>query len=171
MAIPESQLRTWSTQGSITLSAATYHTIKNTLNDGSSPFYSKDFSIFLQGSYGNNTNVWKDSDVDIIIRLNQTFYSDLSQLEEEAKNSFDCKYPNVRYGFHQFRTEIIDWLIKRFGSDVNPGSKAIFVKGNNGRRDADVLVCAKFRRYRKWSMGADDRYDEGICFFCRITRE
>lgn len=165
MAIPESQLQTWSTQGSISQSAATYDTIKNALNDSSSPFYSKDFSIFLQGSYGNNTNVWKDSDVDIIIRLNQTFYSDLSQLDEGAKHSFDSMHPNVQYGFHQFRTEIINWLIKHFGSDVKPGRKAIFVKGNNGRRDADVLVCAKLRRYRKWSTGADDQYDEGICFF------
>ena len=165
MAIPESQLEKWSTQGSITQSAATYDTIKKALNDSSSPYYLKDFSIFLQGSYGNDTNVWKDSDVDIIIRVNQAFYTDLSHLEQGAKSSFDSAYSDGQYGFHEFRTEIIDWLTKRFGSDVKPGKKAIFIKGNSGRRDADVLVCAKLRRYRKGSTGTDSQYDEGICFF------
>jgi hypothetical protein len=32
-------------------------------------------------------------------------------------------------------------------------------------RDADVLVCTKYRRYRADSTGDDDRYHEGICFF------
>lgn len=165
MAIPESQLQTWSAQGSITQSAATYDTIKNVLNDSSSPYYLKDYSIFLQGSYGNDTNVWKDSDVDIIICLNQTFYSDLSQLEQGAKSSFNMAHADGQYGFHQFRAEVFDWLTKRFGSDVKQGKKAIFIKGNNGRRDADVIVCAILRRYRKGSTGTDSQYDEGICFF------
>lgn len=165
MAIPESQLQTWSAQGSITQSAATYNTLKNVLTDSSSLYNAKDFSIFLQGSYGNDTNIWKDSDVDIIIRLNQTFYSDLSQLDEGARDSFGTAYPDVEYGFHEFRAEVIDWLTKHFGNDVKPRKKAIFIKGNSGRRDADILVCAKLRRYRKGSSGTDNQYDEGICFF------
>lgn len=165
MAIPDSQLKTWSAQGSITQSAATYEKMRMVLGDSSSPYFSKDFSIFLQGSYGNDTNVWKDSDVDVIICLNQTFYSDLSQLEEGAKSSFNTAHPDVQYGFHEFRAEVIDWLTKQFGADVKPGKKAIFIKGNNGRRDADVLVCVKLRRYRTGSTGTDDQYDEGICFF------
>lgn len=165
MPISESQLQTWSTQGSITQSATTYDIIKKALNDSSSPYYSRDFSIFLQGSYGNDTNVWKDSDVDIIIRLNQTFYSDLSSIEHEAHNNFHKTYADASYGLHEFRAEVLDWLVKRFGPDVTPGKKAIFVKGNNNRRDADVLVCAKFRRYRKGSSGTDTQYDEGISFF------
>lgn len=165
MPIPESQLQTWSAQGSITQSATTYDTIKKVLNDSLSPYYSKDFSIFLQGSYGNHTNVWSDSDVDIVIRLNQTFYSDLSALEQQAKTSFDTAHANAQYGFHEFRTEVIDWLTKQFGSDIKPGKKAIFVKGNGSRREVDVLVCTKLRRYRKGSSGYDNQYDEGICFF------
>lgn len=165
MAIPESQLQTWSSQGSITQSAATYDTIKTVLTDNSSPYYLKDFSLFLQGSYCNNTNVWKDSDVNIVVRLNQTFYSDLSQLDQGAKSSFDISYPDVKYGFHEFYTEVVGWLTKHFGSDVKSGRKAIFIQGNNGRRDADVLVSAKLRRYRKGSTGTDAQYDEGVCFF------
>ena len=165
MAIPEAQLETWSHIGSMTQSAQTYETVKNVLNDSSSPYYPKDFSIFLQGSYGNKTNVYKDSDVDIVIRLNQTFYSDVSALDQGAKDKWDTAYPDVKYGYHEFKAEVLAWLKSEFGADVSPGKKAIFIKGNDTRRDADVLVCVKFRRYRKGSNGADGNYDEGICFF------
>lgn len=85
MAIPESQLETWSHQGSVSQSAQTYDMIQKVLNDTTSPYYSKDFSIFLQGSYGNDTNVYRDSDVDVVIRLNQTYYSDTNSLNPDAK--------------------------------------------------------------------------------------
>lgn len=165
MAIPESQLETWSHQGSVTQSAQTYDAIQKVLNDSSSPYFPRDFSVFLQGSYGNSTNVYRDSDVDIVIRLNQTFYSDLSNLEVAAKAGFDAAYPDAPYGFDEFKTDVLSWLTSKFGSAVQPGKKAIFIKGNYGRRDADVLVCAKLRRYREGSTGTDFQYDEGICFF------
>ncbi len=56
MAISEEQLNCWSHQGSIALSSATYKTIKSIL-ETKLPFYgAKDFDVFLQGSYGNDTN-------------------------------------------------------------------------------------------------------------------
>jgi hypothetical protein len=64
MAIPESQLTTWSSQGSITQSANTYATIKLALESGDTTYAGKSYEIFLQGSYGNDTNVYADSDVD-----------------------------------------------------------------------------------------------------------
>jgi len=165
MAIPEHQLETWSAIGSVTQSAQTYETIRKVLNDSGSPYYSKSFSSFLQGSYGNNTNVYRDSDVDIVIRLNQTFYSDLTDLEPGAKESFNKLYSDVSYGWDEFKSEVLAWLQAKFGAAVKPGKKAIFIKGSGNRRDADVLVCAKLRRYRKGSTGTDAGYDEGICFF------
>ena len=165
MAIPEAQLTTWSHIGAIQQSAQTYETVRKVLNDSGSPYYSKDFSIFLQGSYGNKTNVYKDSDVDIVIRLNQTFYSDLTHLESGAKENFNKAYNDVPYGFDEFKAEVLSWLKANFGAAVDPGKKAIFIKGSGSRRDADVLVCANLRRYREGSNGADGNYNEGICFF------
>ena len=46
-------------------------------NDSTSPYYPKDFKIFLQGSYKNDTNVYGDSDVDVVIRLDEIYYTDL----------------------------------------------------------------------------------------------
>lgn len=59
--------------------------IKKVLNDTASPYYLKDFSIFLQESYGNDTNVYRDGDVDVVIRLNQTYYADTNLLKPDAK--------------------------------------------------------------------------------------
>jgi hypothetical protein len=39
------------------------------------------------------------------------------------------------------------------------------VKANGSRRDADVVVCANFRRYYKFESFANENYAEGICFF------
>jgi hypothetical protein len=165
MAIPESQLKTWSAPGSSMQSAATYQTIRNALNDSGSPYYPKTYSIYLQGSYGNSTNVYRDSDVDIVMCLEQTYYSDTSALTDVAKSSYDTTFSAATYGYNEFKADVLAWLTKKFGSDVRAGKKAIFIKGNANRRDADVLVCAKHRRYRKGSTGTDSLYDEGICFW------
>jgi hypothetical protein len=165
MAIPESQLETWSHQGSVTQSAETYDTIKKALNDTSSPYYSKDFSIFLQGSYGNDTNVYRDSDVDIVIRLNQTYYADTSSLTPDAKANYDRAFGLAPYSYTDFKTDVLAWLKQKFGTDVKLEKKAIFVKGSGNRRDSDVLVCAKHRRYKGTSTGIDSEYEEGIIFW------
>ena len=65
----------------------------------------------------------------------------------------------------RFKTSVIAWLTKKYGSDVKPGTKAIFIKGNGTRRDADVLVCAKLRRYYTFPQYGDPVFVEGICFF------
>jgi hypothetical protein len=165
MPIPESQLETWSHLGPVTQSKQTYESIRKVLNDSASPYYSKDFAIFLQGSYGNDTNVYRDSDVDIVIRLNQTYYSDTNALTEGAKSGYDKAFSRATYTYADFKADVIAWLTKTYGKDVVLGMKAIVVKGNGTRRDADVLVCAQHRRYWASSNGTDDQFDQGICFW------
>jgi hypothetical protein len=165
MAIPEEKLETWSHLGSETQSAQTYDTIQKALNDTNSPYYSKDFSIFLQGSYGNDTNVYRDSDVDVVISLNQTYYSNTDALKPDAKTNYDRAFSRATYAHADFKADVLDWLQKKFGADVKPGKKAIFIKGGGNRRDADVLVCAQHRRYRAASNGVDAQYDGGVVFW------
>jgi hypothetical protein len=47
---------------------------------------------------------------------------------------------------------------------VSLGSKAVWIKPNAGRRNADVLISAQFRRYHEFHDHSDQRYDEGIAF-------
>jgi hypothetical protein len=165
MAISETQLGTWAKQGPTAQFTSTYDTLKLALNDASAPYFTKDYSIFLQGSYKNDTNLYGDSDVDVVIRLNQTFFTDLGELSEEDKKLWSSARSDADYTLQQFKTDVTTWLTKKYGNDVQPGTKAIFIKGSGSRRNADVLVCAKLRRYYRFKSWDDQSYIEGICFF------
>jgi len=165
LAISEDQFKTWGKQGPTAQFTATYNTLKDCLEDVDAPHYPKDFSIFLQGSYKNDTNVYGDSDVDVVIRLNQSFYTDLSNLSDEDKALWNAARSDATYTLDQFKKDVTGWLVKKYGRDVQPGSKAIFIKGNDNRRNADVLVCCKHRRYLRFKNLNDQKYHEGISFF------
>ena len=80
MAISEAQLETWSRQGAAAVgSRDTYATIKRALEIPGAGYSDKGYKVFLQGSYGNDTNIWAESDVDIVIRLDATFFYDTSR--------------------------------------------------------------------------------------------
>jgi len=87
MPIPESQLETWSHQGSVTQSSSTYNSVKDVLEASTTPYADKNFKVFLQGSYGNDTNIYAESDVDIIIKLDDCFFSDTDWLSEDEKET------------------------------------------------------------------------------------
>lgn len=161
------QLETWSHQGSVAQSRDTYATIKKTLDDISSPYYQKNFESFLQGSYGNDTNVYRDSDVDVVMRLDSTWYHDADLLPANQYEAFERAYPGTAdYGLSQFKTQVAEWLERKFVG-VTVGSKAIFIPGSGTRRDCDVLVCARFRYYYRFNSVYDERKVEGICFFLK----
>lgn len=166
MPIPESQLTTWANQGSITQSASTYNSIKGVLEQSGSPFTGKKMAIYLQGSYGNHTNVYGvDSDVDIVCCLEDVFQYDLSAMKAAAQDVFRSRHPtNATYGYTQFKAGVVAWLRQQYGSDVTVGSKAIKIGANGNRRSADVLPCIDFRRYQAASNGNDTNYHEGIHF-------
>jgi hypothetical protein len=166
VTIPEAQLETWSKQGAAGQSRDTYATVKRTLEDHSAPYASKSFITFLQGSYGNDTNVYRDSDVDIVIRLDSTFYHDAHTLPIIQHAAFDRAYPGAaQYSLTQFKAEVNSWLVTNFGSNVRSGKKAIFILGNGNRRDCDVLPAAQYRYYYNFTNQNDQRYAVGICFF------
>jgi Ca2+-binding RTX toxin-like protein len=126
MAIPESQLDTWSHQGSVTQSSSTYNTIKSVLEASTTPYSGKNFSVFLQGSYGNNTNIYAESDVDIIIRLDDCFQSDLSKLTEEEKAAHRSAFSDATYTHVDFKRDVLSTLKKQYGSAVKAGDKYPF---------------------------------------------
>src|ERR1051326_9045570 len=106
MAIGEEQLTTWSKQGAIAQSKDTYAAICNVLEKDDSPFRKKGkkYRVFLQGSYGNDTNVYKESDVDVVIELREsTFYNDLSKLSTQEISAFKATYPDATYNFADFK--------------------------------------------------------------------
>lgn len=160
MAIPNSQLETWSRQGSITQSATTYSSVKSALESANSLYKDKSFEVFLQGSYGNDTNIYAESDVDVVIRLDSIFRGDIDSLSNEGKEAYH-NLPNATYDFSDFKKHVLIRLENAFGKEsVVKGEKAIKIKPNQSRRSVDVIVAHEYRRYHSWPYG----YTSGIVF-------
>ena len=165
MPIPESQLETWSRQGSITQSSNTYNSITNVLEASTTPYASKNFKVFLQGSYGNDTNIHAESDVDIVIRLDDCFFSDLDSLSDEEKAAHKQAFSDATYTHVDFKRDVLSVLTGQYGSAVKAGDKAIEIDASGSRWKSDVIVATQFRRYFKFRSSSDSEYVEGICFF------
>ncbi len=164
MAIPESQLDTWSHQGSIAQSSTTYATIKRALEATDTKYAGKDFEVFLQGSYGNDTNIYAESDVDVIICLDSIYHYDVSALTAQELAAFNADLIPGTYPYADYKAHVIAALVKSFGAgDVKPDKKAVKIKANGNRRSADVVVATQFRRYYSGRLGL--HYERGICFF------
>ncbi len=164
MGIHESQLETWSHQGSITHSATTYGTIKRALEANDAGYANRKFEVFLQGSYGNNTNIYSESDVDVVIRLTSSFWHDLSKLPPEQQQLFHATLPDGDYQYTTFKSHVEAVLTKAFGDSVKPGSRAFKIEESGARRNADVVVAFAYRRYYRFNGVADQSFDEGIKF-------
>jgi hypothetical protein len=164
MPIPEAQLKTWSAQGAIMQSKDTYATIKRALEASNTSYVDKKYEIFLQGSYGNDTNVHTDSDVDVVIKLNSCFFRDITRLPADQTQAYKSYFIDATYGYNDFRMAVTAALNTRFGDDVHLGTKAVWIRPNAGRRNTDVLVATEFRRYHEFYSDANQRYDEGIGF-------
>lgn len=165
MSIPETQLDTWAHQGSISQSSSTYATIKGVLEAAQTPYAAKTFEVFLQGSYGNDTNIYAESDVDVVIRLKDCFQHDLSELSDPEKSAFQAAHSDAVYTHTDFRRDVVQVLKAQYSADAVPGTKAVTIAASGNRRKADVIAAIQFRRYYKFNGISDQRYDEGICFY------
>lgn len=165
MTIPESQLDTWASQGSIAQSKTTYGTVRTVLEESSAPYNSRSFQVFLQGSYGNDTNIYADSDVDIVMMLDSVYYTDLDALSTDETAAYNSARTPANYTFDQFKTEVVKHLTSRFGPSVTPGGKAVYIPASGNRRDCDVLPCVELRRYTRFNGYSDQRFHTGICFW------
>lgn len=164
MSVPERQLDTWSHQGSVIQSSATYATVKNSLEAADAKYAGKDFEVFLQGSYGNDTNIYAESDVDVVIRLDSIYYYDVSALTAQELATFNANFISGTYPYTDYKAHVITALEKSFGSaDVQVGKRAVKIKAKGNRRSADVVIATQFRRYYSGSWPL--RYELGICFF------
>jgi hypothetical protein len=164
MPIPELQLETWSHQGAVSQSSDTYGVVKSVLERPGSGYWSKSVEIFLQGSYSNDTNIFRESDVDVVMRLNDTFHHGLENLSLGERERFHSVFSNAAYDFSTFKKDVLSVLQAEFGADVVPGNRAIKIKANQRRRKTDVLVATEFRNYRSFT-NLEGEYVSGICFF------
>jgi hypothetical protein len=153
MSIAESQLRTWTNVGATTSSSNAYASIRNALLASDSPLLSRQPEIFLQGSYANSTNIYGDSDVDVVVLYSDSFHYDLSALmpQEQARHSQHFPY-EATYTWHHLNADVLVALGSYFGQNaVTPGKKAIKVNTGQGRLTADVIPALQHRFYTSFN--------------------
>ncbi|WP_107936486.1 nucleotidyltransferase domain-containing protein [Ureibacillus chungkukjangi] len=165
MAIPNSQLETWSNQGATTTPKALREQIERVLRGENSLITNKkSVSIYLQGSYRNSTNIYGNSDVDIVVETGNVFFSDTSLLTNDKKQIYESQTNSSQYKWATYKKEVLDTLINYFGKDnVEVGNKSI--KVNTGSYEADVVPCIEYREYYDYGYSEDSRkYIAGMKF-------
>jgi hypothetical protein len=172
MAIPESQLETWSHQGAMTTSRNTYGSIKGNLEASGTSYAYKNFEVFLQGSYGNDTNIRADSDVDVVMMLTEIFWEDISQLSQEQTTNYCRTFSNATYKFSDFKSGVVSQLQRVYGTqNVRIGSKSVKIATSSNRLGGDVVVSYQFRYYHYFYGESNQSYDEGIIFPTSLGEE
>ncbi len=157
MVIPESQLETWSGLGAQKSSTDTYASIKTALAAHRWP-YNMTYTVYLQGSYPNHTNIRGDSDVDIVVETNAIFYHNVP---DHQRGNYGITPGSFRW--EDFRDEVKRALSNYYGASlVTQGNKCIKVSGSGHRLNADVVLCTEYRNYS--NIG---QYVKGITFWTR----
>jgi len=173
VSVTESQLQdTWSNQGAITEAKNTHESVRTALDryDWPSSFDFDDFEVYLQGSYCNDTNIYGNSDVDVVVELTSIWKRSLSGLTERQKQAYHERYSSASKTLDDFHQHVLEALRDHYSSAtfepprVEQGDKCI--KVDTGYLDADVVVCQTYRSYVE-SEGTDPDefyYLPGITF-------
>ncbi len=124
--------------------------------------------FIIQGSYGNNTNVKLDSDIDVCVMLTDTVFCKY----REGASDKDYGYSDGTTKFSDYRGWIISAMVSKFGAEnVTTGNKSIKIKSNSYRVHADVVPAFQYRNYRyEKNNNAKDFY-EGIKFYSSDNTE
>lgn len=122
----------------------------------------KSIEFIVQGSYGNNTNIKVDSDIDICVMRKDAFFT---EYREGAKDE-DYGFVDGTSTFSDYKKMIIEALIKKFGTEhIIVGNKAIQIKSNTYRVQADVIPAYQYRNYRSDTQNKQNNFVEGIKFY------
>lgn len=120
--------------------------------------------IYVQGSYANDTNIQKDSDVDLVVQLKLPLEEDVQRLSREEVDLFYQYYGKTDYGWEEFREDVIRTLRDSFF--VHEGNKCIDITDVDSllRVPADILPAIEFRRYLAFPSLEGEIYEEGVFF-------
>lgn len=152
------KLEEYSKQGDKTKFTETFNELKEFFTQAINSEKYK-FNIYLQGSYGNDTNIQKESDVDIVIELTNVFYSNKKSLTPEQRQDFDSKYSKSSISVHDFKLHILNILKNTKKYSYSEKNKCIKIISGT-LLNADIIVCASYRYFYRCP-----KYFEGITFF------
>jgi hypothetical protein len=102
--------------------------------------------VSTQGSYRNNTNVRRDSDVDICVLCTDVCFVDYAM--SNGLTDSDVGLSDHPYSYAQFKNEVGEALTSYFGAEsVSRGNKAFNIRENSYHVEADAAPFFEHRRY------------------------
>jgi len=144
MPIPDSILGTWSHHHSGTASKQAHVSIRNALDDYTDRAKEIKYDIFLQGSYKNDTNLRRDSDVDVVVRLAAKLRPQVAALsgnQLEQNQSHKLAYRR----WQSFRDQVLRALRVAYGDKaVTSGRKSLKIAKGKIPASADVVVTLHY---------------------------
>jgi len=164
MTIPKSQIETWSSQGAIATSKNTYASVKSAVEEIVSPLTHLTVDTYLSGSYLNDTNVYAESDVDVIVALRTWNGSGLAytNLTDEQRAALEIRTVNFIYA--NFKKEIVQGLQQYYKQGfIKEDNKAVKLLPNGNRRPCDIIIAVPFNFY--FSPISNVNKKEGIKFY------
>ena len=138
MPISDSILGRWSHHHAATASVQAQTAIRDALARHNLPVH----TMFLQGSYRNDTNLRRDSDVDLVVQLDERLRPRVAALTGAQLQSSEAH--ELAYGrWQSLRRLVLAALRARFGDAVTPGRKSLKVARGPIPAAADVVVTLK----------------------------
>lgn len=128
-------------------------------------FESSTIKTYTKGSYPNNTNVRRDSDVDVVVEMRDLFYWGFNSNVEDT--SAQVTAYEGGWTPESWRSEVVRAMVSAFGaSEVDTNGKiAINIKAIPGSRpSADVVPSFLYYRYND-SNRSQTLADQGSCVF------
>ena len=117
--------------------------------------------VYLQGSYPNHTNIYGDSDVDVVAETSSVFYHNVP--DDQRTQYGLSERATGAYGWREYKAEVLAALRGYYGHNiVTPDNKCIKIAGDNNRLNADVVPCVRYRKYY-----TDGSHVKGITFWTR----
>ena len=144
MPIPEPTLAQWSHQRSAKASKQAHVSIRKALVAHNRPS-EVCYEVFLQGSYKNGTNLRRDSDVDVVVRLDHNLKPSVAalsgdQLQESA--SHEAAYRH----WQSFRRHALRVMRDRYEDAATSGRKTLKLAKGELQADADLVITLSCKK-------------------------
>lgn len=114
--------------------------------DRSSSLKTRSTKVFAQGSYRNRVNVRQDSDVDVGVLCDESYFFRLPRGKTEAQVGITDG--PATYTYATFKNDLENALVSHFGrAAVTRGNKALKVRATSHHVEADVVPVFEYRTY------------------------
>ncbi len=152
MSINNDQITRWANPPSETESERCTNAISD-ISEALRSHFGDRISFIRQGSHHNRTNIRLDSDVDLAVIHDATYFPDISALTPADKELHKSVSSPATYTFPQFKAEVYNVLREEFGG-VERKNKCVRVGGSSTRVHADVVPAFPHTRYRSFGVSA-----------------